>query len=126
MLFSVHGFFGETSRDTIVIVGLLLLIWVPSIALPRTISRVAGVLAAASLYIYLSHFQVFMPLLAHGVAPIYAVLASLLVGIVLWWGASAITAGASGRWAPASDYLRRVRGADGRPTKSDGGRTIVR
>jgi hypothetical protein len=36
------------------------------------------------LYVYLAHYQVFMPLLAAGAPPWSAVLASIAAGVVLW------------------------------------------
>ncbi|MDI9925580.1 MULTISPECIES: hypothetical protein [Rhodococcus] len=39
-----------------------MLVWLSSIPFPAMLSRVAGVLASASLYIYLIHFQVYLPL----------------------------------------------------------------
>jgi hypothetical protein len=59
--------------------GLVLLTWVPTIPSRPLVNRVAGVLAAASLYIYLIHWQVY-PLL-DDTAPALAVAASLVAGI---------------------------------------------
>ena len=85
---AVPGFFGEPTRDAVVIAGLLFLIWVPSIGVPRPLNRIIGVLAAASLYIYLTHWQVYLPLVERGLAAWAAVAASLLVGTAVWWLAS--------------------------------------
>ena len=75
----VAGFFGEPQREAIVAGGLLLLTWVPAIPVPRVAARAFGSLAAASLYIYLTHWQVY-PYLEMKV-PILAVLSSLVVGL---------------------------------------------
>jgi hypothetical protein len=46
------------------------------------LSRVAGVLASASLYIYLTHFQVYLPL--RDDHPVLAFVLSIMVGILYW------------------------------------------
>lgn len=75
----VAGFFGDPQREAIVAGGLLLLVWVPAIPVPRVAARAFGSLAAASLYIYLTHWQVY-PYLEMRV-PILAVLSSVVVGL---------------------------------------------
>ena len=75
----VAGFFGDLQREAIVAGGLLLLIWVPAIPVPRVAARALGSLAAASLYNYLTHRQVY-PYLEMKV-PILAVLSSIVVGL---------------------------------------------
>ena len=64
-------------------VGLLLLV-VGARRCPRrgAVARVAGSLAAASLYIYLTHWQVYPHL--ENSYPLLAVLVSLAVGIGYW------------------------------------------
>ena len=59
--------------------GLALLAWVPTVPSVHLLNRVAGVLAASSLYIYLTHWQVYGRLA--DTAPLLAVLASLAAGI---------------------------------------------
>jgi hypothetical protein len=83
-LVAVPGFFGEPSRDAVVVVGVLLVVWLPSVVVPAAIARLVGVLAGASLYIYLTHFQVYMPLQEAGVGPAASVAASLVVGVAVW------------------------------------------
>lgn len=81
ILSTVPGFFGDPQREVIVIVGLCLLVWVPSIRVPRVLGSIGGVLAASSLYIYLTHWQVYPHLEDY---PLLGLSASLLVGIVYW------------------------------------------
>lgn len=52
------GFFDNLARELVVIAGVLLLIWVPALPSTQTINRVAGAIAAGSLYIYLTHWVV--------------------------------------------------------------------
>lgn len=59
-----------------------MLVWLSSIPFPAMLSRVAGVLASAPLYIYLTHFQVYLPL--RDDHPWLAFALSILVGILYW------------------------------------------
>ncbi len=61
LLAAMPGFFGDPVREAVVAGGLLLLIWVPVVVVPRWTSRVLGAVAGASLAIYLTHWQVFPP-----------------------------------------------------------------
>ncbi len=79
---AVPGFFDDPLRDGIILAGILLLVWVPAVRLPVLLSRLAGVLASASLYVYVSHWQVYPDL--ERVSPLLAVVASLVVGVAYW------------------------------------------
>jgi surface polysaccharide O-acyltransferase-like enzyme len=79
---TVPGFFTEPARDAVVIAGLLLLVWLRAVRVPDWFGRAAGVLASASLYIYLSHWQIYPHL--EDRFPLLATLASLLGGILFW------------------------------------------
>ena len=74
------GFFGQVHREAIVLGGFLLMLWLPHVAVPTWVARAAGVLAGASLFIYLTHWQVYPPLEDAG-HPWLALGASLAVGI---------------------------------------------
>jgi acyl-CoA synthetase (AMP-forming)/AMP-acid ligase II len=74
------GFFGQPHREVIVLGGFLLMLWVPHVAVPAPLARAAGVLAGASLFIYLTHWQVYPPLEDAGHQWL-ALVASLTVGI---------------------------------------------
>jgi acyl-CoA synthetase (AMP-forming)/AMP-acid ligase II len=99
---SVAGFFGQPEREVIIAAGVLVLVWVPGIALPRWAGTAAATLASASLYIYLTHWQVY-PWLEDRY-PLLAVVASLAVGIVVARVAQAATLKAL-----ASTRRRRIR-----------------
>ncbi|WP_120521631.1 AMP-binding protein [Arthrobacter celericrescens] len=75
-------FFGDQLRENTVIAGVLLLIWLPTLLVPVVLRRPVGLLASASLYIYLTHWLVF-PLLS-GTSPLLALLASLAAGVAYW------------------------------------------
>lgn len=108
-LLTVPGFFDARARDVVVVVGLLALVWLPTVPLPRRAVRVVGVLASSSLYIYLTQWQVY-PLL-DGV-PALALAASLAVGVAAWAAAHQVQRWATtarrtaGRANPAQDGRR--------------------
>ena len=80
-LLAVPGFFGDPAREAVVAAGMLLLVWVPTITMVRPLHRLAGTIASASLYVYLTHFHVYPPLAEH-VSPAAATAAAIGVGIV--------------------------------------------
>ncbi|MEH0938383.1 AMP-binding protein [Micromonospora psammae] len=75
---TVPGFFGQPQREALIVAGLALLIWLPTVPSLAVVNRVAGVLAAGSLYIYLTHWQVYPHLRD---LPLVALAASLALGI---------------------------------------------
>ncbi|MBC7290753.1 MAG: AMP-dependent synthetase, partial [Actinotalea sp.] len=81
-LLTVPGFFDNPVREGLVVVALALLVWVASLPFPRRLTRVAGVLAASSLYVYLTHWTVYPHL--EDDYPALGVLASFAVGIAYW------------------------------------------
>lgn len=102
---SVVGFLGEPVREVVVVAGVLLLLWVPSLPVPRVLVPAVGVLAGASMFVYLSHWQVYPPF--EQVAPWLGLLLSLVVGVLVWkaWTTVSTTVGSR---------LRRV-GQAGQP-----------
>lgn len=79
-LVTVVGYFGEVHREVIVLGGFLLALWRPHVPVTPLLARAGGVLAGASLFIYLTHWQVYPPLEDAGL-PWLALVASLTVGI---------------------------------------------
>lgn len=84
---AVPGFFNTTVRDLTVVAGVLLLVWAPTLRWPARLVRPTGMLAAASLYVYLVHWQVFPHLQWR--SPALAVAASFAAGLAYWWVATA-------------------------------------
>ncbi|HVE94012.1 MAG TPA: AMP-binding protein [Acidimicrobiales bacterium] len=97
--FALSGFFNSPSRGLIVFAGLLLVLWVPSLPVPRAATRLVGAVAAASLYIYLSHWQLF-PVLERVQGSALAVVGSVVAGIALWSVARRLIALAEARLVP--------------------------
>jgi acyl-coenzyme A synthetase/AMP-(fatty) acid ligase len=80
LIISLHGYFDRTERELLVLAGFALLIWLSALRCPPAATVVAGVIAEASLYIYLTHYQVY-PLF--GGHPLLGVAASVVVGVLL-------------------------------------------
>jgi acyl-CoA synthetase (AMP-forming)/AMP-acid ligase II len=74
------GYFSNLEREALVFAGLALLIWLPAIRCPTAVAVVAGTVAEASLYVYLTHYQVY-PLFGRHV--VLGVIASVAVGVLL-------------------------------------------
>ncbi|BBE21902.1 AMP-dependent synthetase [Arthrobacter sp. MN05-02] len=79
---TVPGFFDHPLREATIVVGLLLVTWVPALPVPSVLRRATGWLAAASLYIYLTHWLVYPVLLPLG--QVAAVVGCLPVGVAYW------------------------------------------
>lgn len=76
-----------TSRGVWIIVGGLFLNWMPPVRLPIPLARAVSTLAAASLYIYVSHFVILEPFgrAFPRLGAVGQVLFAWLVGIVFWY-----------------------------------------
>lgn len=74
------GYFSNFEREAPVFAGLALLIWLPAVRCPTAVAVVAGTVAEASLYVYLTHYQVY-PLFGSHI--LLGVIASVAVGVLL-------------------------------------------
>ena len=93
------GFFGDLQRELVVLAGIAVLVCVPALRMPRWLAATCGVLAAASLSIYLTHWQVYPHLeMEH---PWLATGLSLAVGIAFAWALRPALHGL-GRWTRVS------------------------
>lgn len=81
LLLTVPGFFTDPARDAVVLLGALALVWVRRTWVPTALVPILSALAAASLWIYLTHWQVYPHLEVDH--PLLATLASLLVGVLV-------------------------------------------
>jgi acyl-CoA synthetase (AMP-forming)/AMP-acid ligase II len=78
---TVPGFSDNPRRETVVVMGLLLLVWAVHVRCPGPLARLAAVLAGSSLFVYVTHWQVLPYLTDH---PRLAVFASVCVGFAYW------------------------------------------
>lgn len=85
------GFFGDPVREAVVIAGVVLLTWAPSLRLPRPIVPAVRLLAGASLFVYLTHWVVY-PAWEQS-APWLGTLLSFAVGIAAWYAYRLATTG---------------------------------
>jgi acyl-coenzyme A synthetase/AMP-(fatty) acid ligase len=107
---SVPGYWQTPARETAVIVGLLVLVWLPTVRLPRVLVPALSVVAASSLAIYLTHWAVF----PHFDSAWVALAASIAVGVGVYEAARAAVKVAKSRsfWsAYVSAYSARARSA---------------
>jgi hypothetical protein len=111
VLAAVPGYWDTPMRELAVICGLLALIWLPTLRVPRVVVPLLTVLAGASLAIYLTHWVVFPPLQG---TPWLALLASLAFGVGVYEAARAAVNAAKSRsfWsAYVSAYSAKARSA---------------
>jgi hypothetical protein len=59
---TIPGFFGRPEREWFIALGIVLLLWSRDLPVPRAAIRPIAVVAAASMWIYLSHFRIWPPL----------------------------------------------------------------
>ncbi|WP_372736823.1 AMP-binding protein, partial [Nocardioides sp.] len=78
----VIGFFGDLHRELLVVAGVSILVCWPTARVPRRVASALGVVAASSLFVYLTHWQVYPHL--EDDYPLLATLASFAVGIGYW------------------------------------------
>jgi hypothetical protein len=79
---STWGFFGEPGREAIVVGGILALLWIRAVPVPRIAVPVLVTVAAASLFVYLTHWQVYPPF--EQSAPWLGTLLSFVVGVLAY------------------------------------------
>lgn len=84
VLLLVPDFFAWPPRAAVVTVGLLVLLLVPRIPVPRPLVRPLGAVAGASLAIYLTHYALYPELLPL-LPPLLVVAVCLAAGILTWW-----------------------------------------
>lgn len=99
----LYGYFGDHVREALVFGGIAVMIWLPSIRCPVLLTGVVAALADASLYIYLTHFQVY-PLF--GEHRLLGVLAALAFGVVLAQTMARLRSGLSHRSAIIPSWTR--------------------
>jgi acyl-CoA synthetase (AMP-forming)/AMP-acid ligase II/acyl carrier protein len=122
VLVACAGFFGDPWRDAVLAAGLVALTWIDRMPLPRTAARVVALVAAGSLWVYLTHYEVFPPLQRILPGPV-ALVATLGVGVGVGVGIAALGRGLrrgpgrrTGRRDQPSDPMADSSRSDSRPT----------
>ncbi|MPY83071.1 MAG: AMP-binding protein [Actinophytocola sp.] len=108
-LLTVPGFFENSVREGIPLAGLLLVLFLPRLRLPRVLVPLIGLVASASLYIYLTHFAA-IDALAGRVPGLVVTLAGIGLGIAVWFAAERAMAltGRAWRGRAARHHGRRA------------------
>jgi acyl-CoA synthetase (AMP-forming)/AMP-acid ligase II len=78
----VGTFSWNHQRDGLTIAVVLVMLWFPVTRVPSSVVPVVRVLAAASLYVYVIHWQALELLWGH---PVVAFAGSLALGVAYWW-----------------------------------------
>lgn len=78
---TMPGYSDNPTRVAVVIAGLALLLLLPTVRVPAVVGKAAALVAGASLYIYLTHWQIY-PLF--GEAKLLALVGSMAFGVGLW------------------------------------------
>ncbi|QBR92023.1 AMP-binding protein [Nocardioides euryhalodurans] len=77
------GFFGDPVREALIVGGIALLVLAPTVRVPRRLVGPVSVVASSSLFVYLTHWQVYPHL--EDVFPLGATVSSFAVGTTVWW-----------------------------------------
>lgn len=102
-LATIPGFFDRPQREWFIILGLLGLIWMREVPMPRLAIWPVATVAGASMWILISHFRVFPPLTRN--LPLGLAFAlTLAAGVVIWR-----LVDLAGRWATRLVQERRRR-----------------
>lgn len=94
-LLTIPGSFSNEYRSATILVGFLILLWIPTLPVPRGLHRITALLASSSLYIYVTHWLVY-PLFEQTHKGL-ALAASLLVGVA-YWATATRAMGSIERW----------------------------
>jgi acyl-CoA synthetase (AMP-forming)/AMP-acid ligase II len=86
-LATAPGVFQNPRREYFIAVGLVLLVWVKEVPLPRPVVRPVATIAAASMWIFISHFMIW-PILKSWFIIEVAYPLTVLVCLGVWWVAT--------------------------------------
>ena len=87
---AIAGFFGDPGREAVLAIGVLAIVWLPTVAVPAFLVKVVAALAGASLHVYLVHWQVYPHLV--GLSRPLAVVSALAAGVLAQRFAGGVTA----------------------------------
>ena len=93
------GYFDDPFREGLVAAGVCALVWIPHLRVPAVLVPGLSVLAASSLFVYLTHWQVYPHLEVDH--PLWATVASFAVGIGVWRAYGASSSATAAVWHSA-------------------------
>ena len=112
------GYFGDPVREGLVAAGVCVLVWIPRLRAPAVLLPLLQVLAASSLFVYLTHWQVYPHLeMDH---PLLATLASFAVGVLVWRVHEHVAAYVTRAWRRKRHQLPEARTGQGRVPRTSG------
>ena len=111
---SVGTFSGNPNRDLLTLAFVLLVVWVPTVRVPRMLVPLGMVLASSSLFVYVVHWQVLQELRA---TPWLAFAAGIAVGTAAWWTWTRSGQLLSRLWPVVRSRPRRVTSATATPDR---------
>ena len=85
LLAGIPHYFESGRRESYVAIGVLALIWFARVRMPAAALPPLRVLASSSLYVYLTHWQLY-PAVAEATSPLVALAVSLAAGALVWTG----------------------------------------
>ncbi|WP_017197199.1 AMP-binding protein [Arthrobacter sp. M2012083] len=103
-LLTIPGSFPSEYRSATILVGFLILLWIPTLPVPRGLHRITALLASSSLYIYVTHWLVYPYFDEYSKG--LAVAASLAAGVA-YWALATRAMGNAERWLRARSGARR-------------------
>jgi acyl-CoA synthetase (AMP-forming)/AMP-acid ligase II len=89
----IPGTFGQPVRESVVLVGLMVLVALARVPVPEPLAWGLSRVANASLAIYLTHYAVF-PVFAEFLPPAPVLMVTLIAGVLAWWAMNALA-----RWS---------------------------
>lgn len=101
------GYFGQTDRELRVIAMILALTWIPTVLVPRPLAALLAPIAAASMWIFLVHWQVW-PLLTPWMHNGLAFWLTIATGVGVWWAAGRVGAAWSSSPIARHESQRRI------------------
>jgi acyl-CoA synthetase (AMP-forming)/AMP-acid ligase II len=104
----IAGYFGSVQREWFVALGLIFLIWVRAVPVPGFVLRPVAVIAAASLWILITHFKLFPPL-RRAFEDHWAYVLTIAGGVLVWLVAEQVTRLARRTWRPLRAGVRPFR-----------------
>ena len=104
-LAAVPGFFQYAPREWFIAISLMVLLWAREIPFPRVLMRPVHVLAAASMWIYVTHFTIW-PIFTGVFVREVAYVLTIVAGVGVWWITTVPL-----RWSPDS-WTPRLRRSD--------------
>ena len=101
------AYFADAQRSWFVALALIALTWVRVVPVPAVVLRLVAVVAAASLWILITHFKIWPPL-ARTFDEHWAYVLTIVAGVLIWATAAQLSRLARRCWLPLRDAAPRL------------------